>query len=69
MKNFFSRNIDNRGRLARALTGIGLIIAGVVVWAPGRWAWIPLVAAGAFALYEAARGWCIMRACGLRTKL
>ena len=69
MKNFFLRNIDNRGRLVRALTGIALIITGLVVSAPDRWVCIALVASGGFVLYEAARGWCVMRACGIRTKL
>jgi hypothetical protein len=69
VKNFFSRNIDNRGRLARALTGIALIVTGLVVSAPDRWICIALVASGGFVLYEAARGWCVMRACGIRTKL
>ena len=27
------------------------------------------VAAGLFAIYEAVRGWCLARACGLKTKI
>ena len=69
MANFFSRNIGNRGRLARALTGIALIITGLVVSAPDRWVCFALVASGGFVVYEAARGWCVMRACGIRTKI
>jgi hypothetical protein len=30
---------------------------------------VALVAAGGFAFYEAVRGWCVMRACGIKTKL
>ena len=33
------------------------------------WACFFLVAFGVFALYEAARGWCLLRACGIKTKL
>ena len=28
-----------------------------------------LVAAGIFAIYEALSGWCLARACGIKTKL
>ena len=69
MRNFFARNIDRRGRIARAVWGIALIIAGLLLGAKSRWACLALVVAGAFALYEAARGWCLMRACGIKTKL
>jgi hypothetical protein len=69
MRNFFARNIDRRGRIARAVWGVALIIAGLLLWAHDRWICFTLVAAGGFALYEAARGWCVMRACGIKTKL
>jgi len=29
---------------------------------------VPVVG-GVFSLYEAVRGWCIMRACGIKTKI
>jgi hypothetical protein len=69
MRNFFARNIDRRGRIVRAVWGVALIVAGLLLSAHGRWACVALVAAGGFALYEAARGWCIMRACGIKTNL
>ena len=53
----------------RAVWGIALIIGGLLLAAPHGWACFALVAAGAFALCEAARGWCLMRACGIKTKL
>jgi hypothetical protein len=70
MAKFFARNIDRSGRIFRALCGVGLIIADFVVWTPDRWALCILLAiAGGFVLYEAVRGWCLMRACGIKTKL
>jgi hypothetical protein len=69
MRNFFARNIDRRGRIARAVWGVALIIAGLLLASNRRWACFALVAAGVFALYEAVRGWCLMRACGIKTKL
>jgi hypothetical protein len=69
MGNFFARNIDRTGRIVRAVWGVALIIAGVLLSGRSGWASFLLVAFGVFALYEAARGWCLMRACGIKTKL
>ena len=54
MANFFLGIFHNRGRLARAVTGIALIITGLVVSAPDRWVCIALVASGGFVLHEVA---------------
>jgi len=69
MNRFFSRNLDFRGRMARGVIGAlcliaGIIVAGDVLW----WVGLILVAAGLFAIFEAARGWCIARACDIKTK-
>jgi hypothetical protein len=67
--HFFRPNLDYRGRMARGVIGAlcliaGIIVAGDVEW----WAGLILVAAGLFALFEAIRGWCFVRACGIKTK-
>jgi hypothetical protein len=67
MGKFFVSNINGRGRLARAAWGLTLIGIGIAVFQHSFWGALLLVAAGIFALFEAARGWCIMRACGIRT--
>ena len=65
------RNIDTRGRLWRTL--IGLTLAGIAAgWAlafsgPLRWIGVIPSAAAIFVLFEAAAGWCAVRACGLHT--
>lgn len=69
MKRFFAPNIDRKGRAVRTLYGCVMIVAG---WLLGR-AGHPGLAAGAilaggFAWLEAARGWCIVRASGIKTK-
>jgi hypothetical protein len=69
MGNFFARNIDRTGRIVRAVWGIALIVAGALIASRSGWACCFLVAFGVFAFYEAARGWCLMRACGIKTKL
>ena len=73
-----SCNIDRRGRLARLIYGIlvgALGVALLVLWAfeSGslfRWAVsVAVILAGAFAVFEAGAGWCVMRAMGFRTPL
>ena len=69
MSRFFSRNLDWRGRLARGVWGAVLLIAGIIVADFQLWICLVLVAFGLFAIFEAVRGWYLMRACGIRTKL
>jgi hypothetical protein len=68
MGKFFAPNIDRRGRIARLVFGLVSIVAGVVLARYAWWVCLILAVFRALALYEAARGWCIMRACGIRTK-
>ncbi len=69
-------NIDQQGRQVRAIAGIVCLVAGagvLVVVRPGpRWAIVAgcaLIGVGLFMLFEAARGWCLLRACGIRTRI
>ena len=62
VRKLFAPNISGRGRVARAIWGLALIGVGIALFSSSRWACFLLGAAGAFALFEAARGWCIMRA-------
>jgi hypothetical protein len=68
MNRFFSRNLDFRGRMARGVIGALCLIAGIVVVDYLLWLGLVFVAAGLFAIFEAVRGWCIARACGIKTK-
>ena len=68
MRKFFDSNIDRRGRIIRGVLGAVLVVAGLILSIMGRWICLLMVVAGAFMLYEAARGWCLMRACGVKTK-
>ncbi|MCX8155072.1 MAG: DUF2892 domain-containing protein [Verrucomicrobiae bacterium] len=67
--SFFAPNIGKTGRWLRGISGLLCGGGGVyVALARGRgWGWL-LVAAGAFMIYEALRGWCVARACGLKTR-
>jgi hypothetical protein len=62
-------NIDRTGRLLRAASGLLCLAAAVACWWFGRKAaGGALVALALFQFFEAAKGWCVMRAMGFRTK-
>jgi hypothetical protein len=69
MSSFFKPNINFYGRMVRGVIGVNLLILGIVLADVTLWACLPLVAGGLFALFEALRGWCLARACGVRTRL
>jgi len=71
-------NIDSRGRVGRLVKGLILLIAGVAMLfsralpAGSALSWIVTVlvlAGGAFAVFEAWAGWCVVRAMGFKTRL
>ena len=55
--------------MARGVIGAICLIAGVIVAHDVLW-WVGLilVVPGLFAIVEAVSSWCIMRACGIKTK-
>ena len=72
-------NLDARGRAARLIGGIAGVMFGLVVsvllaldvlsgWAASSVAAGSLFG-GAFAIFEARAGWCVVRALGIRTPL
>ena len=69
MSRFFNRNLEFRGRVVRGVLGGISLIAGIIVADFNLGVCLALVAFGLFAIFEAARGWCVMRACGIRTKM
>ena len=69
MSNFFRPNIGRQGRIARGVIGTLCLIAGIIIVDFKLWLGLIFVAAGLFAIYEALRGWCLVRACGVKTKI
>jgi hypothetical protein len=53
----------------RALIGLLLLSAGVLLLQTLLTASIFLLALAAFVFFEAARGWCFLRACGIKTRV
>ena len=71
-------NIDAKGKCVRLIYGLILAIAGVILlflWAlpaGGVLAWSVctlLILGGALAIFEARKGWCIVRAMGIKTPM
>ena len=69
MAQFLKPNLDRRGRIARAIYGILCIVAGIFALEWKLWVAVVLFIAGAFGIFEAFRGWCILRACGIKTRM
>jgi hypothetical protein len=67
---FWSRNLDDTGRLVRILGGIVLLAAAVVLYLEevSVWPWIA-GGMGLFMVFEGVRGWCVVRACKIKTPL
>lgn len=69
-------NLDRRGRRARAWSGAVLLLvaAGFLLFAGDLafigWVFaISMAVVGGFAIFEAMKGWCAIRAMGFRTWL
>jgi len=69
VSNFFRPNLKRQGRIARGVIGTVCLMAGIITVDFVLWLGLIFVAAGLFAIYEALSGWCLARACGIRTKI
>ena len=67
MTRFFHPNLNHRGRMARGVIGALCLIAGIIVCDFSLWGLV-LVVPGLFAIFEAVSRWCVVRACGTKTK-
>jgi hypothetical protein len=68
MNRFWSPNLERKGRRVRGGGALALLVAAAVVAGESLWAAGIFAAAGGFSLFEAVRGWCLLRACGLKTR-
>ena len=69
VRRFFQPNINSRGRLVRGgMAALLFIAGGVIAWFV-LWLGLVFIGIGSFTLFEAVRGWCVARACGIKTKL
>ena len=68
MKKKLTPNIGNQGRLFRGFGAVGLFVGAGLSWHMSTWLSGALAASGLFVLFEALRGWCAVRACGIKTR-
>jgi hypothetical protein len=54
--------------MARGVIGALCLIAGIIVCDHSLWGLV-LVVPGLFAIFEAVTRWCLLRACGIRTRI
>jgi Protein of unknown function (DUF2892) len=66
---FFRPNIQRNGRIARGVSGTLCLIAGIVLVDFVLWLGLVFVITGLFVIFEALSGWCVARACGIKTKI
>ena len=69
MKPIFACNISNTGRLVRGLGALVLLIGAGFGFLASVWLGAGLAVSGMFVLFEALRGWCVLRACGIKTRI
>ncbi len=68
VSKFFRPNLDRHGRIARGVIGSLCLVAGIIVAGDYSLWGLILVVAGLFAIFEATARWCVVRACGIKTK-
>jgi hypothetical protein len=64
----FTCNINTTGRILRGILALMCFIGAWFAFEISNWFGFLLAAYACFALFEAIRGWCIVRACGIKTK-
>ncbi|MEI7911265.1 MAG: YgaP-like transmembrane domain [Verrucomicrobiota bacterium] len=67
MHPFFSRNIGTGGRFMRGLGGLALL--AIAFQCHPAWLSGTITGAGVFLAFEALLGWCVLRACRIKTPL
>ncbi len=63
------QNIDQKGRVARGSLDLLFLLAGACLVSQNGTLATLFFACGVFVLFEALRGWCAVRACGIKTPL
>jgi hypothetical protein len=69
IKKFLAPNLQSEGRSARKVTAFVFLVAAVVSVSFSRRVSLLLLLAALFTFFEAMRGWCVLRACGIKTKV
>ena len=72
-------NIDEKGRRVRAISGFACLAIGIVLAllailfhymvAPLVFTGVAIALCGGFQIFESRKGWCVLRAMGMKTRL
>ena len=66
---FWTPNIDRRGRIIRGIMTVALFTASFIAHRKGiEWLAVILAISALVGVVEAARGWCVLRACKIKTR-
>lgn len=63
IKKFFSPNIGKQDRVMRGIASVALLAGAGFGFTVSAWLGLVLGVLGLFVMFEALRGWCVMRAC------
>jgi hypothetical protein len=63
------KNINLTGRVVRLALGIILLAVVWIIYAQTGYISFGITLVGLFCVFQAAAGWCVARACGVKTKL
>ncbi len=66
--SFLRPNIDTKGRVLRGIGALAFAVGAALTWPHSHTAALALAGSAVFMAFEAARGWCVARACGVKTK-
>ena len=67
--SFWTPNIDRRGRVIRAVMAVILLAAAFIAFREGiEWLAVMLAISALVGFVEVARGWCVLRACKIKTR-
>jgi hypothetical protein len=61
-------NLEPKGRALRAGGAVVMAVAAIIVLPKSAAAAAGLTLAAGFLAFEATRGWCALRACGIKTR-
>jgi len=66
---FWTPNIERRGRIFRGIMAVILFAAAFFAHREGiEWLAVMLAISALVGVVEAARGWCVLRACKIKTR-
>ena len=67
--SFWTPNIERRGRIFRGVMAVVLFAAAFIAHHKGiEWLAVMLAIAALVGVVETARGWCVLRACKIKTR-